>query len=86
MNLELTPEMHAHLSGLAERRGWTVEELVGSYVGVAADIDEAGGAALLSDDERAVLITALMALGRPEARDLMGKFEDGSLLWVRQSE
>lgn len=85
MEFELMPDMHARLSGLAERRGWTIEELVGSYIGVAADVDEAGEADLVSEDERALLIAGLMALGLPEGWTLIEKLENRALLWLRQS-
>lgn len=86
MELELTAQMHRRLSELAERRASTVEDLLGAYIAVAADVDEAGRAGLVSEDEHAFIVTGLIALGLPEAWELIEKLDERTLLWVRQSE
>lgn len=82
IELELTPEMQTWLSELSARRGWSVGELVTTYVSLAAEMDAAGEADLLSEDERALLITGLMALGLPEGWTLIERLENRALLWL----
>lgn len=86
MDFSLSEEMYTRLAGLADRRGWSVEELTGAYLMAAADLDEAGRAGLVNEDEHALIVTGLIALGLPEGWEVIQKMDDEwTLLWVRRS-
>lgn len=82
----LAADSVARLNDLAQRRGWSVDHLVRRYLTVAADVDESGSAGLVNEDEHALIVTGLIALGLPEAWELIEKLDKRTLLWVRQSE
>ncbi|SMX94193.1 hypothetical protein [Brevibacterium aurantiacum] len=48
------------------------------------DDQVAGGA--LTDEEHALLVTGLIALGLPEAWELIEKLDEGRLFWVRSAD
>lgn len=84
--LSLSGEFADRVERLAVRRGWSVDELLASYVEVAVGLDERGDGSVLTEDERALVVTGLIALGLPETWELIEKLDKGWLLWVRSAD